>query len=114
LPVINATDREKHLANIRKLNDFYQESAKRMKDLVASDQEITSDETRLLAAIDEIESNTIILMAKTLNLLQDDKIEEAQLYVQSDVALSYTKWLASINAFIDYQEVVIGGKLEKV
>lgn len=113
-PVINATDRQKHLASIRKLDDFYQDSAKRMKDLVASDQEITSEEMRLLAAIDAIESNTIELMAKTLNLLQDEKIEEAQLYVQSDVALSYTKWLAAINAFIDYQEVVIGGKLEKV
>lgn len=113
-PVISAPDRQKHLANIRKLNDFYQESAKRMKDLVASDQEITSEEIRLLAAIDGIESNTIVLMAKTLNLLQDEKIEDAQLYVQSDVAPSYTKWLAAINAFIDYQEVVIGGKLEKV
>lgn len=113
-PVINATDRQKHLASIRKLDDFYQESAKRMKDLVASDQEITSEEMRLLAAIDAIESNTIELMARTLNLLQDEKIEEAQLYVQSDVALSYTKWLAAINAFIDYQEVAIGGELEKV
>lgn len=113
-PVINATDRQKHLASIRKLDDFYQDSAKRMKDLVASDQEITSEEMRLLAAIDAIESNTIELMAKTLNLLQDEKIEEAQLYVQSDVALSYTKWLAAINAFIDYQEVTIGGELEKV
>jgi methyl-accepting chemotaxis protein len=85
-----------------------------MEDLVASDLEITPEEKRLLSDIKAIESNTLSVMTKTLSLLQEEKIEQAELYVQSDVAPSYTQWLAAVNAFIDYQELGIGGKLEKV
>lgn len=113
-PVVNPSDRQKHLADIRKLDDFYQESARHMEDLFATDDQTTSEERRLLSEIKIVESNTASVMTRTLNLLQEEKIEEAQLYVQSDVAPSYTRWLAAVNVFIDYQEAGIGGKLEEV
>jgi methyl-accepting chemotaxis protein len=113
-PVVNDNERQQHLLNIQKLDEFYQNSAKRMDDLFESDKETSNEERRLLAEIKRIELDTQSRMKKTLTLLQSGHNEEAQHFVQNDVAPAYTQWLASINAFIDYQEVEIGEMLEEV
>lgn len=113
-PVISANERSKHLAEIRQLDEFYQESAKLMEALFAVDSSTTPAERQLLADIKKIESATLSLMNQTLVLLQNNEIDQAQKFVHAEVAAAYTNWLASINAFIDYQEAEIGKKLETV
>lgn len=113
-PVISASERSKHLNDIRQLADFYLESARLMEALFATDSSTTPTERQLLADIKNIESTTLGLMDQTLALLQDNEIDQAQKFVQTDVAAAYTGWLASINAFIDHQEAEINKKLEMV
>ena len=113
-PLADAYDRQRHLKQIRELEEFYATSARLMDDLFATDADITTEEQRLLADIKRVETSTQQLMNRTVNLLQNNKLDEAQRLVQSEVAPAYTAWLAHVNALIDYQEALVVKRLEDV
>lgn len=112
-PSVAAVRRSKHVDEIRKLDTFYQESAKAMERLLA-DADPTAQELQLLDDIKAAEAETVRFTSQALALLNREELQQAQDFVQNDVAPAYTLWLRNINAFIDYQEAEIERQLDTV
>ena len=104
--VFDPQDRQSHLNEIRRLDDFYQDSARRLDQLFAEDDGITDEEIRLLNEIKRIEKATLALTEETLSILKESHFS-AQGHLLDGTAAAYSDWLAAINAFIDYQEAKI-------
>lgn len=113
-PAVASGERKQHLQLIEKLDLFYQQSAQNMDQLLAADSTTSAVERALLADIKKVEVDTLKLMKRAQDLLSKGEIEPAQVFVQGEVAPAYTKWLAAINALIDYQEAAIQGQLDGV
>ncbi len=110
----SAVNRDGHLADIRQLDAFYQESAQLMAAVFAADDTVTPTERRLLNDITAMEKQAQALVAKALLMIDSSELEQARQFVQTEVAPAYTHWLSSINAFIDHQEEAIEQHLEQV
>ncbi len=104
--VLNPQDRQSHLNEIRRLDDFYQDSARRLDQLFTEDDSITDEEIRLLNEIKRIEKATLTLTEETLSILKESQFS-AQGHLLDGTAAAYSDWLAAINSFIDYQEAKI-------
>lgn len=104
--VFDPQDRQSHLNEIRRLDDFYQDSARRLDQLFTEDDGITDEEIRLLNEIKRIEKATLSLTEETLSILKESQFT-AQGHLLDGTAAAYSDWLAAINAFIDYQEAKI-------
>ncbi len=104
--VFDPQDRQSHLNEIRRLDDFYQDSARRLDQLFTEDDGITDEEIRLLNEIKRIEKATLSLTEETLSILKESQFS-AQGHLLDGTAAAYSDWLAAINAFIDYQEAKI-------
>ncbi len=102
---------DKHLADIDKLNDFYQKSTIDLKTL-GSKYGLSPEESKLLVRIDEIEVITLTLTKQLIQLRSEQQMDAALLLLTDKVSPSYSEWLARINAFIDYQETAINQKVE--
>ncbi|WP_404416079.1 methyl-accepting chemotaxis protein [Marinospirillum sp.] len=102
--VTSVADRREFLQQIEELDAFYQESAQRMDRIFSSTKDATQEEKDLLSDIQAIEEQTVALTAQTLDLLEQDELSAARSLVLQDVSPAYTRWLAAVNAFIDYQE----------
>jgi len=98
---------------IDKLDGFYQESASAMDALFAATAP-GADEQRLLAAIKDIEREGLALTGQLIELRQAGQIDAAQQLLITEVSPAYTQWLARVNAFIDYEEQVIGEQIGTV
>lgn len=112
-PAVAAASRSRHIDEIRKLDAFYQESAVAMEQLFTAANP-TAQERQLLNHIKAAEADTVRYTSQALALLNRGELQQAQEFVQNDVAPAYTLWLASINAFIDYQEAEIERQLDMV
>lgn len=112
-PVASASERQGFLRQIEELDRFYQDSARKM-DQLFSGNEVTADERRLLDDIKRVEAQTQSLIAQVVNLSREERIAEAQNFVQRQVAPSYTAWLGAINRLIDYVEADIAQQGERV
>ena len=104
--VLDTQERQNHLNEIKRLNDFYQESARQLDQLLSESQDVTNEEIKLLNEIKRIEQITLSLTEATLNILKENRLA-AQTHLFNGTADGYADWLASINAFIDYQEAKI-------
>lgn len=104
--VLEPHEREAHLNEIIRLDDFYQDSAHRLDQLFAEEKNTTDEEISLLNEIKRIEQTTLALTEETLSILKDSHLS-AQGHMLENTAESYADWLAAINAFIDYQEAKI-------
>jgi methyl-accepting chemotaxis protein len=98
---------QKHLADIVRLDSFYQDSSRLLDRLYASHQSNHPEEQRLLTDIKTIEQQTLALTAQTIQLLNANDYEQAKHFLLSEVSPSYSEWLKRINALIDAQEAVI-------
>ncbi|KAA0874162.1 methyl-accepting chemotaxis protein [Nitrincola tapanii] len=103
----NPQERRAHLAEIQRLDEFYQDSAQQMDALFAQRHLVSAQEIELLNAIKTIENTTLAATERTLNLLAAERINEAKEHLLYQSSKGYTDWLAAINAFIDYQEASI-------
>lgn len=112
-PVTSPQERQVFLRQIEELDRFYQDSARKMDSLFIGN-EVTTEERRLFDDIKRIESQTQALMNQVFTQLRESLIEEAQTFVQRQVAPSYTAWLASINRLLDYVEADIAQQGESV
>ncbi|MFW5824158.1 MAG: methyl-accepting chemotaxis protein [Marinobacter sp.] len=101
------------LQQVRRLEDFYRESAVAMDELI--DELGTSDrETRLLADIRDIERRALELTGQLVELRRDEGPEAARPVLLEQVSPAYTEWLKRVNAFIDHQETIIAGDIDRV
>lgn len=111
--VSNDTELSKHLADVKRLDGFYQDSAAPMKALL-SRADATAEEKKLAEVINNIEVDTQAATAKLIELRQKGEIEKAQQMLLNEVSGKYSAWLKAINNFIDYQEAAIKGKVGEV
>lgn len=113
-PVVTERERQVFAQQIRELDQFYQDSAVAMDQLFSQGIGVSADERRLLDAIKRVEAQNQALMKQFTSLLNGGRTDEAQTFLQRQVAPSYTAWLAAINQFIDYQEATIAAQGEEV
>lgn len=92
------------LADINRLQAFYQDSRRPMDQLFLRGSDINPAEQRLLEAIHQVEQRAQPLAADVIRLRQQGQQAAAQQILLQKMSPAYVDWLASINAFIDYQE----------
>lgn len=102
--VTNTEERTAALNEIRRLRQFYNESAAEMDVLFQDTTGISDEERALLAAIKDIETSTVRHSDRVIELELDGRSTEALTLLLAEARPGYTEWLRRINAFIDYQE----------
>lgn len=91
-------------AEISRLEAFYQNSRQPMDQLFQSAAAISVQERQLLEAIHQVERRAQPLAAEVIRLRQQGQQAEAQQLLLQQMSPAFVDWLASINAFIDFQE----------
>lgn len=92
------------LADIRQLADFYRQSKQPMDQIFAQGQNISQQERQLLNAIHAMEQRALPPADQIIQLRQQGQQQQAQQLLLQQVSPAFVDWLASINAFIDFQE----------
>lgn len=103
----------RQLSEIQRLKDFYQESARSMDNL-QREQPPTATGQRLLSDIQAIERSTLTLTDKLISLRSRGDTDAAKSLLMEQASPAYKEWLKRINAYIDYQEQVIGNDIGAV
>lgn len=104
--VKNKANAEPHLQQIIRLNDFYQQSAVVLDDMYRKTAH-SNEETALLQSIKQIESSTLAVTDTLLEMIHNERHEEAANYLLSTVSPAYSEWLKRINKLIDFQETLV-------
>ena len=102
--VDNARDIPALLRDIEQLEAFYLNSRRLMDDIFQQRNGVSTTERQLLQAIDAVEARALPLANQVIQLRQQGQQSEAQRLLLAQVGPVFVDWLASINAFIDYQE----------
>jgi methyl-accepting chemotaxis protein len=102
----SASAAEPHLADIRRLDKFYQDNAQQLDSMYRAIKH-SSVEERLLQDIKDIERTTLASTDELLQLIQTNNLDAAKTLLQSTVAPAYSEWLKRINKLIDEQERLI-------
>lgn len=101
----DAAERQKVMADIRRLEGFYAEAARALDGMIAAGAEMTADDRTRLDRIKAVEARTMPIAAQIIRLSDaGDSAGATQLLITS-ARPAFTDWLAAINAFIDLQEV---------
>lgn len=103
----------RHLREIDRLDQFYQDSAKPMAELLGR-ADASADEKRLMADIAAIENSTQAIATRLIALRRGGERESARELLLSDASPAYAEWLRRINAFIDHQEAIIQRDIDQV
>lgn len=104
--VNNTQQSQVHLADVARLNDFYQQAAV-ILDQMYQGVKHSPDEIQLLNDIKSIERTTLALTDRLITKINQGQYQEANRFLLSDISPAYTAWLRSINKLIDYQEELI-------
>ncbi|HSG50929.1 MAG TPA: methyl-accepting chemotaxis protein [Rheinheimera sp.] len=102
--VPNLSDLPAVQAEINRLEGFYQDSRQPMDQLFQANDGISAAERQLLDNIHQVERRAQPLAAQVIRLRQQGQQAEAQQLLLEQMSPAFVDWLASINAFIDYQE----------
>ena len=94
------------IKTIEDLDKFYQKSALAMRSAMSSNINVTSNEKRIYAEINEIEKRTISLINKIIAAKQSQDESTAKTILLNQARPAFVDWLASINEFIDYEETI--------
>ena len=96
------SDRSNILSEMRKLEQFYDESAVSLDKMMDPKKyNITSEETKLLNDIKSSESKVNPCIQKVIKLCDNGDFEEAQKLLMKEARPGLQLWLDRINAFID-------------
>lgn len=95
---------ERALKEIQDLSAAYVTSATAMNSLFAAGADVTAEERRLLADIQEIEARTLPLIETVIAEQKAGRSEAAHRLLLNEAKPAFVVWLARINKFIDYQE----------
>jgi len=104
--VNNTQQSQVHLADVARLNDFYQQAAIILDQMYQAVKH-SPDEIQLLNDIKSIERTTLALTDRLITKINQGQYQEANRFLLSDISPAYTAWLRSINKLIDYQEELI-------
>ena len=111
--VRNEEDLNHHLRDIQRLKDFYSQSATVMAQLF-EELGASQRERELLGAIQDIQQETLALSDRLISLRQAGEFEQARLFLLEAVSPAYSEWLDRVNAFIDHQEAIVSGDINRV
>ncbi|WP_051207260.1 methyl-accepting chemotaxis protein [Saccharospirillum impatiens] len=100
----NTAALNEEIAIIERLEGFYQDSAGPLNRLLNSGQNVSASERQLLSRIQAVEQRTEPLIEEVIGLRQAGQREAAERLMLAEAKPAFIDWLASINAFIDYQE----------
>jgi len=95
---------ESVLSDIKRLERFYEESAKPLDAIFAKGEDVEEKERVILEKIKTIERKTMPLIAEVIALKQQGKLEVAQKLLLEQASPAFKAWLGAINEFIDYEE----------
>ncbi|MCL2919739.1 methyl-accepting chemotaxis protein [Shewanella litorisediminis] len=93
------------LNDIKRLEDFYLASKKPMDDLFIELSDVAEAEKRLLSTIHDVERRAQPMAQEVIRLRQQGDQAASQALLLEKMSPAFVEWLASINAFIDYQEM---------
>ena len=110
----NSAERQQHLQDIERLEQFYAESAINLEAMANDPQQFTAEEKTLLDNIKTIEQQTLTHTAETINLINQGRSTDARDYLMLNTSPAYTQWLAAVNQFIDFQEVTISDQVDYI
>lgn len=96
--------RESVLADIKRLERFYEESAKPLDAIFAKNEGIEEKERVILEKIKAIERKTMPLIAEVIALKQKNDQHSAQKLLLEQASPAFKAWLGAINEFIDHEE----------
>lgn len=102
----DTSELNKDIEDIRTLDNFYQNSATAMRQIMTSDMTVTSDEKRIYAQINQIEQKTLPLIEQVISAKQADDEATAKTILLNQARPAFVEWLAIINEFIDYEEAI--------
>lgn len=103
-----------HLGHIKRLDDFYQQSAHDLQALLKTYPVHAATERKLLDDIHRIEQAGLQLTGQTIGLLERGQQHDARQLLLNNVSPAYSEWLERINAYIDYQEDQIAALVDQV
>ncbi|MDO9519096.1 MAG: methyl-accepting chemotaxis protein [Pseudohongiella sp.] len=106
--------RAPHLADIKRLEQFYADSARELDAIFDNNTVVTQTEIRLLQDIKTIEQRTQLQAYQVLDLLAQSQNDMAMRLLTDSTSQLFSAWLASINTFIDHQESDIQSKVDEV
>ncbi len=92
------------LENVKRLEQYYIESAKPMDEIFSLNINVDEKEKSILKSIKDIESKTLPLVNKIIELKSNGNNIEAKELLISEARENFTIWLKVINEFIDYEE----------
>ena len=95
---------KKSLKDIKKLEEFYIKSAKPMDEIFALNINVDNKEKTILKSIKDIESKTLPIVNKIIDLKSNGNDIEAKELLVSQARENFITWLKVINEFIDYEE----------
>lgn len=90
--------------DIQRLEQDYEDSARRMDRMFAERDDITAEERRILASIKEIEARTLPYVQQVISAYNAGDSDRAKRVLLRDARPAFTEWLRRINQFIDLQE----------
>ena len=94
----------KSVEDIKRLEQFYTESAKPMDMIFKDDLNVDTMEKEILAKIKDIEIKTLPLVNQIIDLKMNAQNEKARELLLTQASGNFTHWLKVINEFIDYEE----------
>ncbi|WP_278799894.1 methyl-accepting chemotaxis protein [Marinobacter nauticus] len=104
---------QRHLQDIDRLAAMYRENASDMARMFR-EQGAQAQERELLDAIENIETTTLALTTRVIELRSNGQNEAARQLLLQEASPAYSEWLDRVNAFIDYQEDEIAGDVNAV
>lgn len=110
----NSAERQQHLQDIERLEQFYAESAISLEAMANDPQQFTDEEKTLLDNIKSIEQQTLAHTAETIQLINQGRDIEARDYLLLNTSPAYTQWLKAVNQFIDFQEATISDQVDYI
>ncbi len=110
----NSAERQQHLQDIERLEQFYAESAISLEAMANNPQQFTVEEKTLLDNIKSIEQKTLSHTAETIQLINQGRDSEARDYLLQNTSPAYTQWLKAVNQFIDFQEATISEQVDYI
>ncbi|MBL1456935.1 MAG: MCP four helix bundle domain-containing protein [Methylophaga sp.] len=110
----NRAERQQHLQDIERLEQFYAESAISLEAMANNPQQFTVEEKTLLDNIKSIEQQTLSHTAETIQLINQGRDSEARDYLLQNTSPAYTQWLKAVNQFIDFQEATISEQVDYI
>lgn len=110
----NPAERQQHLQDIQRLEQFYAESAISLESMTSNPQQFTEQEQILLDNIKKIEQQTLEHTTETIALVNQGRTDAARDYLLNRTSPAYTQWLKAVNQFIDFQESAISDQVDYI